>query len=163
MAKPPPDAFWLDEEPLRKAILKGYFGERTAPLEPEPLIACLRDLLSGPPGGETDPESYYFEIDPDYSVPAFLRGVERRAPGLAALIADPLISAADDLARGGRQELAPNPLVFISSLSGSIAVKAEISEAEAEALLAGFLIAVARLGARRARELYRRSLEPGGG
>ena len=160
MAKPPKDAFWIDEEPLRKTILKGYFGDRTAPLEPEPLIGHLRDLLSGPPGGDTDPESYYFEIDPEFSVPAFLRGVERVAPGVAALIADPILAAAEDLAKGGRKEIAPNLQVFISSLSGSIAVKADISEAEAGALLAGFLIAVARLGPKRSRELYRLSLEP---
>ncbi len=160
MAKPPPDAFWLDEDPLRKTVLKGYFGERTAPLEPEPLIAHLRDLLSGPPGGETDPETYYFEIDPEYSVPAFLRGLEREAPGLSALIADPLLAAAEDLAAGRRKEIAPSLLVFLSSLSGSIAVKAEISEAVAGALLAGYLIALARLGPKRSRELYRASLEP---
>ncbi len=158
--KPAPDSFWLDEEALRKTILKGYFGDRIAPLEPAPLIAHLRDLLSGPPGGETDPESYYFEIDPDYSVPAFLRGIEREVPGLAAPIAEPLLAAAEELAEGKRKEIAPNLGMFISSLAGSIAVKVNLDEAVAGALLAGFLIAVARLGPRRARGLERKALAP---
>jgi hypothetical protein len=160
MGRPPADAFWIDEDPIRKSILKGYFGERTAPLEPEPLMAQLRDLLSGAPGGETDPSCYYFEIDPDYSVPAFLRGIERIAPGLAALIVDPLLVPAEEVAAGSRTEIASNLGVLVSSLAGSISVKADVNEATAGALLGGFLIVLSRLGPRRTRELVRRSLEP---
>jgi hypothetical protein len=152
------DAFYLDEEPLRKTVLKGYFGERTAPLEPEPLFAHLRQLLSGPPGGETDPATYYFELEPDITVPVFFRSVEVEQPGLAALIAEPLLSAADERAAGRRSEIAPNVTMFISSLAGPIALKAEISESVAAALLAGFLIAVARLGPSRSRSLYQEAM-----
>ncbi len=153
----PSDAFWLDEEPLRKAILKGYFAEKDVPLEPEPLIARLRDFLSGEPGADTVPESYAFEDDPDAAVPAFLRGIEREAPGLAGLVAEPILAAAEDLVEGKRKEIAPNTAVFISSLAGSIAVKTDVGEAVAGALLAGFLLAVERLGPARVRSLVRSS------
>jgi hypothetical protein len=153
MAAPPPDVFWLDEEPLRKAILKGYFAEKDVPLDPEPLIAHLRDLLSGAPGADTVPEVYFFEEDPEETIPAFLRGIDRESPGLANLVAEPLIAAAEDLVSGKRKEIAPNTAVFISSLAGSIAVKADVSEAVAGALLAGFLLAVERLGPRKVRDL----------
>jgi len=152
------DAFSLDEESLRKTILKSYFGERTAPLEPEPLMAHLRQLLSGPPGGETQPATYYFEVEPEVTVPVFFRSVEVERPGLAALIAEPLLAAAEERAAGRRSEVAPNLSMFISALAGPLALKADISESVAAALLAGFLIAVARLGPSGARSLYREAM-----
>jgi hypothetical protein len=154
MAKTPPDAFYLDEEPLRKTVLKGYFGERAAPLDPEPVMAHLRQLLSGPPGGATDPATYYFELDPERTVVAFLQSVEVEHAGLASLIAEPILAKAEELAAAKRTESSPNLGVFISSLAGSLAVKAEVSEPVAAALLAGFLIAAARLGPARARSLH---------
>jgi hypothetical protein len=160
VASEAPDSFWIDEEPLRKAIVKGHFGDRKMPLEPLPLIVPLRDLLSGPAGGPTVAESYFFETDPDRVVPAFFRGLEKAKPGLASLIAEPLLAAADDFVIGKRREIAPSPGVFVSGLAGSIAVKAEESEAAAAALLAGLLIAIARLGPKRVRALYRQSVAP---
>jgi hypothetical protein len=154
MGKEPSDTFYLDEESLRKAVRKGYFGERVAPLEPEPLMAHLRDLLSGPEGSEGDPGTYRFEDDPDATIPAFFRGIEGEAPGIAALIAEPLLAAAEEMAAGKRKEIAGNLAVFISGLAGSIAVRAEVKEATAAALLSGLLIAIGRLGPKRVRKLY---------
>jgi hypothetical protein len=162
MAKEPSDAFYLDEEPLRKAIRKGYFGDRVAPLEPEPLMAHLRDLLSGAAGSEGDPGTYRFEDDPDATIPAFFAGIEAEEPGLAALIAEPLLAAAEEMAAGKRKEIAGNVAVFISGLAGSIAVRApEVKEATAGALLSGILIAIGRLGPRRVRKLYISSTKSG--
>ena len=163
MTRPPPDSFWIDEEPLRKSILKGYFGDRVAPLEPEPLLALLRDLLSGPPPADCEPATYRFEDDPETLVPAFLRGIEREEPGLAGLVAEPLLSAAEEMKSGQRSEIAPNVGVFITSIAGSIAVKSEVSEATAAALLGGFLITVARLGPKRTRVLYEAAMAAPGG
>ena len=154
MAKEPTDAFYQDEEPLRKAVRKGYFGERVAPLEPEPLMAHLRDLLSGPAGSEGDPGTYRFEDDPEATIPAFFRAIDGEAPGIAALIAEPLLAAAEEMAAGKRKEIAGNLAVFISGLAGSIAVRAEVKESTAAALLSGLLIALGRLGPRRVRRLY---------
>lgn len=154
MAGPPSDAFYIDEEPLRRIVVKGYFGEKTVPMDPVPLIARLRDLLSGPPGGESELSSYFFETDPEGVVPAFLQGIESQTPGISALVAGPILAAAEELARAERREIAPNLAVFISSLAGPAAVKAGIPEAVAAALLAGFLILAGRLGPKRVRKLY---------
>ncbi len=153
MEPPPADALFLDEEPLRKAVLKGYFGDRVAPLEPVPLIAQLRELLSGAPGAPTEPTTYRFEVDPEASIPLFLAGIDAECKGLARLIVEPILSAAEEMASGKRKEIAPNLAVFVSSLAGSIAVKAKLSEAEAGALLAGFLLVVSRLGPSRTKSL----------
>ncbi len=153
----PTDTFYLDDEPLRKAILKGYFGDRVAPLEPEPLMAHLRDLLSGPPPGECEEEDYYFELDPEFSIPAFFRGLEEERPGLSSLLFEPLFSAVDD---EHRESNVSNWTVLVSSLAGSVAVKAKISEALGGALLGGLLIAIARLGPRKVRRLYEETFKP---
>ncbi len=153
MEPTPSDALSLDEEPLRAAVLKGYFGDRVAPLEPVPLLAHLRELLSGPPGGPTEPSTYRFEVDPEAMVPVFLAGIEAERKGLARLIVDPILSAAEQIASGKRGEIAPNLAVFVSSLAGAIAVKAKVNEAEAGALAAGFLLVVSRLGPSRTKRV----------
>jgi hypothetical protein len=150
----PADAIWMDEAPLRKAVVKGYFGEKMVPMEPEPLIARLRDLLSGPAGGDCVPGTYFFETAPERLLPEFLAGLEAEKPGLAALVAKPILAAAAEVAEGRRGEIAPNLGAFISSLAGPMAVKARIAETTAAALLAGVLIAVSRLGVSRVQKLF---------
>ena len=151
----PADAFYLDEEPLRKTILRAYFGKSAVPLDPEPLIAHLRDLLSGPEGADSEPATYLFEVRPEAIVPAFLRALEGERQGLAAAVAEPLLDAGDRRVKEKKLDEWANAAMLVGSMAGSVAVKHNIDEPTAAALLAGFLLAIARLGPKQARALYR--------
>ncbi len=139
--------FSIDEGPLREAVLKAYHEKRGASPENQALVAAVRQFLSGPPGGESAPGSYFFELDPPRSVREFLAELDRSAPDLARRTAESVVRAAREAERKGARELAPNPAVWAASIAGSLAVKAGLDETVACALVAATILAVARLGA----------------
>jgi hypothetical protein len=132
----------VDEEPLRAWVLKAYHEKRQGPAGGRRLLDAIRRFLSGPPGGPSVPDRYYFEDSPAASLQRFAAAMEEAAPGLSQAVFAPLLAAAGRKGKG----IAPNLSVFIASLAGPIALKSGVDETIVCALLAAALLGVARLG-----------------
>jgi hypothetical protein len=137
--------FPLDEIPLREWILRAYHEKRRESERSRLVIDAVRQFLSGPPGGETVPGLYWFEEQPEGSVTSFRQDLERVAPWLAELVFRPIIAGVRERA-SSLEEPFPNPAVSVASLAGSVAVKGDLDETVACAVVAAAVIGVARLG-----------------
>jgi hypothetical protein len=146
----------IDEAPLRQWVLKAYQERRqTARPVEDDLLEAIRSFLSGPLDGPSHPEQYFFEASPEALLPRLARRLDATAPGLAALVFDPLLGTVQEAERARRPELAPNLSVYVASLSGPIALKSGIDETIVCALLSTALLALARLGSERVERLRR--------
>lgn len=140
--------FPLDEAPLRQLILKAYHEHRRRTGPPRRLLDAIRQFLSGAPGGESLVDRYWFEEDPPASARSFAVDLEKVAPGLAEAVWEPLLRASQAMEKRGDGELAPNVPVYVSSLSGPVALRAGVDEGLAAATLAAAVIGLSRVGAR---------------
>ncbi len=145
----------VDEQTLRDLVLKAYHEARARSHKGRLGVDSVRQFLAGAPGGETVPGNYWFEQDPDASLDSFLSDLDRTSPALVASVFEPLLQTVRELEAAGRSELAPNPNVYVSSLSGSCAVKADLDETVAAGIVAATIIGLARLG----RERFEQALE----
>ncbi len=140
--------FAVDEQPLRDYILKAYHDARPASEKNRLAIDATRQFLSGPPGGEAALGLYWFQEDPEASIKSFLEDLDRVDENLARSVLQPLLAATDEMAREKKKStFAPNLSVYVSSLSGSCAVKAELDETVASAVVSAAILGLARLGA----------------
>ncbi len=139
--------FEVDEQPLRDYILKAYHDARPASEKNRLAIDATRQFLSGPPGGEAALGRYWFQEDPEASIKSFLEDLERVDENLARSVLQPLLAAMDEMARKKKKStLAPNLSVYVSSLSGSCAVKADLDETVASAVVSAAILGLSRLG-----------------
>ncbi len=140
--------FEVDEQPLRDYILKAYHDARPASEKNRLAIDATRQFLSGPPGGEAALGRYWFQEDPEASIKSFLEDLERVDENLARSVLQPLLAAMDEMARKKKKKstLAPNLSVYVSSLSGSCAVKADLDETVASAVVSAAILGLSRLG-----------------
>ena len=141
-------SFTIDENPLREFILSGYHEKRSESEKSRRAIDAVRQFLSGPPGGETVVASYWFERDPTASIASFLEDLDATDERLAASLFEPLIGAVEEMESKDRLQLAPNLSVYVSSLSGACAVKAELDETVASAVVSAAILGLSRLGRR---------------
>ena len=142
--------FAVDEQPLRDYILKAYHDARPGSEKNRLAIDATRQFLSGPPGGEAALGRYWFQEDPEASIKSFLEDLERVDENLARSVLQPLLAAMDEMARKKKKKkkstLAPNLSVYVSSLSGSCAVKADLDETVASAVVSAAILGLSRLG-----------------
>ena len=138
--------FTVDEQPLRDYVLKAYHEGRSSSEKNRLAIDATRQFLSGPPGGEASLSRYWFQEDPEASIKSFLEDLDRVDDNLARSVMQPLLSAVDEMEREKRSTLAPNLAVYVSSLSGSCAVKSDIDETVASAVVSAAILGLARLG-----------------
>jgi hypothetical protein len=138
--------FYVDEAPLRQWILKAYHERLDSGVDAHGLVDAMRALLSGPEGGPSAPGEYYFERDPERSVAAFLAALNAACGGLGRAVFDPLLAALRDKGRPGDADLPPNVGLFVASLGGPVALRAEIEETVACALVSAALLVLSRLG-----------------
>ena len=139
--------FEVDEQPLRDYILKAYHDARPASEKNRLAIDATRQFLSGPPGGEAALGRYWFQEDPEASIKSFLEDLDRVDKNLARSVLQPLLAAMDKMARKKKKStLAPNLSVYVSSLSGSCAVKADLEETVASAVVSAAILGLSRLG-----------------
>ena len=138
--------FTVEEQPLRDYILKAYHDARSASEKNRLAIDATRQFLSGPPGGEAALGRYWFQEDPEASIESFLEDLVRVDENLARIVFQPLLAAMDEMAREKKSTLAPNLSVYVSSLSGSCAVKADLDETVASAVVSAAILGLARLG-----------------
>lgn len=135
----------MNEELLRECVLKAYHENRDSGKEGKRALDSMRQLLSGAPGS-TVGHGYWFEQDPPSSVRSFVVDLEAAMGGLAALVVDPVLAQFAKARRAGVTELAPNLAVFVSSVGGAVAVKAELDEALACGLVAAATIGISIAG-----------------
>jgi hypothetical protein len=138
--------FPLDEIPLRQEILKAYHSERKKGGTHRRVLDAIRQLLSGAPGGESFLGNYWFEVDPAASARSFVTDLDKAAPGLATAVLGPVLAAARRREKENRREIAPSVHLLVSSLAGAVAVKSDLGEPLAGAVVAAAFIAVARAG-----------------
>ena len=142
----PVAGFRVDEQPLRDFILKAYHDERPASEKSRLAIDAVRQFLSGPPGGEAGLGRYWFEEDPQACIKSLLEDLDRVDENLARSVLQPLFSALEEMTRERRSKLAPNLPVYVASLAGSCAVKADLDETVASAVVSAVILGLARLG-----------------
>jgi hypothetical protein len=140
-----PRVFSVDEELLREAVLKAYHEERRGDETTRRALAAVRLFLSGAPGARTA-EGYWFLEDPPASSRSLVVDMEKTRPVLSRHVLEPILFHCDSVAAQGRKEIADNLAVYLSSLAGAVAVKAELGEALACGLIASVLIGVAFVG-----------------
>lgn len=138
--------FHVDEVPLRDFVLKAYVEARERSKDCRMTVDAIRQFLSGPPGGETIPNRYWFEEDAPGSIQSYREDLERVHPQFAKSVFEPLLVAVEEMEQTKRMEVAPNLTVYVSSLAGACAVRAEIDETVAGAAVAAALLGLARLG-----------------
>ncbi len=143
---PAGNGFAVDEEALREFVLKAYHEARDTSERARLGCDAVRQFLSGPPGGRTVPERYWFEENPEASIESFFDDLERTDPQLPAAVFGPLVQAVEDMEAQSASSLAPNLSVYVASLAGSCAVKAEIDEAIAAAIVCAAILGLSRLG-----------------
>lgn len=141
-----PSRFPLDETPLREHVLRTYHERRDRPEPASQILSAIRQFLSGPPGGETIPDIYWFEEDPDFSIADFLTSLESVGAGLASQTFEPLLEAIEEREKLSAKDFVPNLSVYVSSMAGALAVKARLDETLACGLIAAALIGISRLG-----------------
>lgn len=149
----PDSGFRIDEAPLREWVLKAYHERRQPSGDGHLLQEAIRELLSGPIGGPCERSAYWFEKDPESTVPRFARSLDAVVKDLHRAVFDPLLAADGERAAEGRHEIAPSPGVFVASLAGPIALRSGIDETVVTALVATALIVLARLGRSRVETL----------
>ncbi len=141
-----PTGFPVDEQPLRQYILKAYHEARGRSEKCRLAVDATRQFLSGPPGGDAVPGRYWFQDDPEASIKSFLIDLDRADKRLARSVLQPLLTAVGKMGKEKRARLAPNLAVYVSSLSGSCAVKASVDEAVASAVVSAAILGLSRLG-----------------
>lgn len=144
--RPSADGFNVDEQPLRDYVLKAYHDARPTSDKNRLAIDAVRQFLSGPPGGEAGLGRYWFEENPEACIKSLLEDLDRVDENLARSVLQPLLAALDEMARERRTTLAPNVPVYVSSLSGSCAVKADLDETVASAVVSAVILGLSRLG-----------------
>lgn len=140
----------VDEELLRGCVLDSYMRHDRGDRFEQAVIRSISKFLSGPLEKESASELYWFEEHPESSAKDFARELDALRPGLARAIVEPLTQAIEDRPQPDPVELAPNVSIWIASLAGALAVRAEIDESLAAGLLAAVLLAFERLGSRQA-------------
>ncbi len=138
--------FPVDEQPLRDCILKAYHEDRDRSKKCRQAVDSVRQFLSGPPGGEPAPERYWFQESPEASIKSFLVDLDRADQNFVRSVFEPLMTAVGEMEREKRRSLARNLPVYVSSLSGSSAVKANVDETVASAVVAAAILGLSRLG-----------------
>lgn len=152
------EPFPLDEAPLRDWLLRAYHEKHRGPAVGREVLSAIRQFLSGPPGGESVPDVYWFEEDADFAIADFAAALDGVRDGLAAQTFDPVIAAIEERIAAASRELAPNLSVYVSSLAGALAVKSGLDETVSCALVAAVIIAASRLGP----QPLRRAIAPPG-
>lgn len=141
-----PGGFAIDEAPLRQWVLKAYQENRKQTGAPKRALDAVRQFLSGAPGGSSLVARYWLEEDPEASSRSFVEDLERTAPGLAAAVFSPLLTAVKNMEQGHEYSLVPNLSVYVSGLAGPVAIKAAIDESLAGAVIAAAILGLSRVG-----------------
>ena len=136
----------VDEGTLRGWVLKAYQENRGSDGITKRVLDAIRQFLSGAPGGMQAGTSYWFEEDPPASIASFIEDLERASPGLARRTFEPLLEQVSKNLAAGQENLAENMTVFVSALAGALAVKVDLEEDLACALLSAAILGVHRLG-----------------
>ena len=135
----------VNEELLRECVLKAYHENRSRGKEAKRALDGIRQFLSGAPGGVVA-RGYWFEQDPASSAKSLVVDLEAAKQGLAALVFETVLAQFAKARQEGATELALNLSVFLSSVGGAVAVKADIDEALACGLVATVMIGVSVAG-----------------